>query len=330
MASTEDIIQRLKESKPPATDVATYLTIVEMSLTAEALPSFEEILDDVELTSEIGWDLIETLIRLPGSEGCLDRVARLGNPREVILKVLEAMGRISSRYEDEDEEEDGGHDGERDPQVAQKFITLCEMLSTLHKRLQVKAPSRFLQTTLDTVYREYDATSPAATRSVIALIRSLSGQKRPPLPTRTSSTQVGSSVVAKAESAPDPEAEKASTPDTQEPELMNRLLMCFTTLVIEAYVNSNAMEWAARLQEYTYPEKIVKGRPTVMQMFRDTEDLQDRDGIIGELVVSTTSCFMHSVVNEIIHTDSFNSLWPVILVFRNCNRQKLRPFLVVR
>ena len=97
MATIEDAIQRLKESKPPATDAATYLTIIEMSLTPELLPTLEEILDDVEVTSEIGWDLVDMLIPVPGSQGCLDRVARLGNPREVIIKVLEDLRRRRER-----------------------------------------------------------------------------------------------------------------------------------------------------------------------------------------------------------------------------------------
>src|SRR5687767_4702365 len=91
MATTEEIIQRLKESKPPATDSFTYLTIVEKSLSPEILPALRDILDDAALTGEIGWDMVDMLIAVPGSEECLERIARLGNPREVILKVLEVM-----------------------------------------------------------------------------------------------------------------------------------------------------------------------------------------------------------------------------------------------
>lgn len=291
MATTEDAIQRLKESKPPATDAATYLTIIEMSLTPELLPTLEEILDDVEVTSEIGWDLVDMLIPVPGSQGCLDRVARLGNPREVIIKVLEAMEKTYTLGESDDDLEGTS---EKHKQAVKQFVCLCGMLGVLHKRLKVKAPSRFLQTTLDTVYRTYDPKSADATAAVVALLRSLSGQKRPPLPTRTSSMQVGTPSSVAGESAPDPEAEKSDTPGANEPALVSRMLMCFVTCVIEAYVNSNALEWAARLLEYTYPEKIVMGRKSAMQLFRETEELKTKDDLIGQLVVST-NCEMDVV-----------------------------------
>ena len=85
MVSVDEAIERLKESRPPATDALTYLTIVETNLSPEVLPTLEDILEDAELTRDIGWDLVEMLISVPGSQGCLETVARLGNPREVII-----------------------------------------------------------------------------------------------------------------------------------------------------------------------------------------------------------------------------------------------------
>ncbi|KAJ2976452.1 hypothetical protein NQ176_g4945 [Zarea fungicola] len=178
MAPNDDAIKRLHESKPPATDAATYLTIIEMSLTPEILPTLRDILDDVELTSEIGWDLVEMLIAVPGSEACLERVARLGNPREVILKVLEVMEKVAEAAEEEDEErgeeassanvdsevsQKGKGGGKESIPPTQQFVTLCGMLAVLHNRLKVKSPSRFLHASLDTVYRSYDAAKPNIT-----------------------------------------------------------------------------------------------------------------------------------------------------------------------
>lgn len=300
-ATTEDVVKRLRDSKPPATDAATYLTIIEMSLTPEVLPALRDILDDVELTSEIGWDLVGMLVAVPGGEACLERVARLGNPREVILKVLEAMEKAAiTAAEDEDAaEDDAASDEEKTDEApdaaqtsatvppTQQFVTLCGMLAILHSRLRVKAPSRFLHTTLDTVHRCYDGSKPEATAAVVALVRSLSGQKRPPLPTRKSSTVITTMAAAEAgRSAPDPEDDrKGGSTDAGEPATVQRLLQVFVTCVLEAFANANALEWPARLLEYTYPEKIVVGRMTQMQAFKDIDELQARDSLIGQLVV---------------------------------------------
>ncbi|KYK61756.1 DUF1760-domain-containing protein [Drechmeria coniospora] len=275
MATMEETTRRLKESRPPATDRFTYLTIMEKSLSPEILPTLEEILEDVELTSDIGWDLVEMLIPLAGSENCLETIARLGNPREVILKVLQVMDTTAGEGGD-------GAEGNR------AFVTLCGMLGILHGRLQVKEPSRFLHTTLDTVYRSYDPTSAETTAAVIALVRSLSGQKRPLLPSRPSSTRPETAFRESdpARSAPDPEADASDKVGADEPELARLLLQSFVSCVIEAYVNSNNMEWAARLLEYTYPERIVQGRMTMMQAFKETDELGARDALVGQLVAA--------------------------------------------
>ncbi|KAF7561506.1 hypothetical protein G7046_g2633 [Stylonectria norvegica] len=276
MTSTDEVIQRLKESRPPATDAFTYLTIVEKSLSPEILPTLEEILEDAELTNDIGWDMVEMLIAVPGSEDCLETIARLGNPREVILKVLEVMDQNS-------ESSEAG-----DAQAGDKFITLVGMLGILHSRLQVKAPSRFLQSTLQTVYRAYDPRGAETTAAVIDLVVSLSGRKRPPLPTRKSSTKLDTPFKESdpARSAPDPEADRADSAIPGEAELVTRLLQSFITSIIEAFVNSNNMEWASRLLEYCNPERIIPGRKTMMQAFNQTEELQARDALIGQLVAA--------------------------------------------
>ncbi|RSL39002.1 hypothetical protein CEP53_014397, partial [Fusarium sp. AF-6] len=225
-----------------------------------------------ELTNDIGWDLVEMLISVPGSETCLETIARLGNPREVIIKVLEVLDSNSESAE------------AGDASASAKFITLVGMLSILHRRLQVKAPSRFLHSTLQTVYRAYNPRGAETTAAVIDLVRSLSGRKRPPLPTRQSSTKLETPFQETdiSKSAPDPEADAGQSPG--EPELVARLLQSFITSILEAYVNSNSMEWASRLLEYCTPEKIVPGRPTMLQAFKQVEELQARDALVGQLV----------------------------------------------
>ncbi|KAM5345426.1 hypothetical protein ACJ41O_011288 [Fusarium nematophilum] len=273
MASVDEAIRRLKESRPPTTDAFTYLTIVETNLSPQVLPALQDILEDAELTNDIGWDLVEMLISIPGSEVCLKTIARLGNPREVIIKVLEVLDSNSESAE------------AGDPSASAKFITLVGMLGILHGRLQVKAPSRFLHTTLQTVYRAYNPRGAETTAAVIDLVRSLSGRKRPPLPTRQSSTKLETPFQESdlSKSAPDPEADVGQT-SPGEPELVKRLLQSFITSILEAYVNSNSMEWAARLLEYCTPERIVPGRPTMLQAFKQVEELQARDALVGQLV----------------------------------------------
>ncbi|KAK7428955.1 YAP1-binding protein 1 [Neonectria magnoliae] len=274
MASLDETISRLKESRPPATDTFTYLTIVEKSLSPEILPALEDILEDAQLTNDIGWDLVEMLVSVPGSESCLETIARLGNPREVILKVLEVLDSYS-------ESSEAG-----DAKASAKFIALVGMLTILHRRLQVKAPSRFLHSTLQTVYRAYDPHGAETTAAVIELVRSLSGHQRPPLPTRQSSTRLETPFQESdpSKSAPDPEAETTDQASPGEHELVARLLQSFITSILEAYVNSNNMEWASRLLEYCVPEKIVPGRPTMLQAFNQVSELQAMDALVGQLV----------------------------------------------
>ncbi|KAI1020271.1 hypothetical protein LB503_006451 [Fusarium chuoi] len=273
MVSVDEAIERLKETRPPATDALTYLTIVETNLSPEVLPTLEEILEDAELTRDIGWDLVEMLISVPGGQGCLETVARLGNPREVIIKVLEVL----------DSKAESSEAG--DASASASFITLVGMLGILHRRLQVKAPSRFLHTTLQTVYRAYNPQGAETTAAVIDLARSLSGRKRPPLPTRQSSTKLETpfqdSDISK--SAPDPEADAGQAAEG-EADLVSRLLQSFVTSILEAYVNSNRLEWAARHLEYYNPERIVPGKPTMLQAFKQVDELQAKDALVGQLV----------------------------------------------
>lgn len=293
-ASHEDIVKRLHESRPPATDAFTYLTVIEKSLSPEILPVLQDILDDAELTNDIGWDLVDMLISVPGSSECLERIARLGNPREVILKVLEVMDKTAAAAQKQ-------QDGQEEVNSNDKFVALVGMLKILHDRLQVKAPSKFLHTTLDTVLRAYDPTSAAATAAIIDLTRSLAGKKRPALPSRQSSTTLDTPFQASnsGKTAPDPEAEVEETPEPGQAALIARLLESFITCVIEAYVNSNSLEWAARMLEFTVPERVVLRRKTMLQAYNEVEELQAMDALVGQLVVRFKAASEQGEANEI-------------------------------
>lgn len=289
-----DAITAIRASLPPATDYLTYLTILESHLTPEILPSLDEILQDATLTQNIGWDLIQLLIPLPGSETCLKTIARLGNPREVVLKVTEALRLLNN----EDEEEVDVHKGDVDklplnngegsskhasePREVDKFCTLVSLLATLHPRIKTKYPSRFLSTSLIAILASYHP-SDQATLAVIAFLHSLSGKKRPPLPQRQSSLSISVHLDPKADTtAPDPEA---TAEEPQEGAIQEKLLQSFVTHVLEVYINATGLEWTARLQEHFDPGKIVPRRKSFGEAFREDPVLIDRDMIVGQLVV---------------------------------------------
>ncbi|KAK1756152.1 YAP-binding/ALF4/Glomulin [Echria macrotheca] len=283
-------IAAIRDARPPATDRFTYLTIVEANLIVDVLPTLNEILQDAELTQEIGWDLVFNLVNLPGSEACLETIARLGNPREVILKVLETLELLNvDRGDDDDDETQPDRPPSRIPQPSvpkeKKFVTLLGMLAILHKRLKTKFPSRFVAQTLETVYATYRPTR-EMTAAVINLVHSLSGRRRPALPSRKSSVNVADPERDGDESknAPDPEAEVSKADENpDEAALQERMLLSFVTCVLEAYTTENEMGWAARLLEFYEPTKLVPGRKTLMGAFKEEQQLLERDAVVGNL-----------------------------------------------
>ena len=318
----------LLKALPPASDYLTYLTILEYNLTADQLPTLHTILQDTTLTANIGWDLVHLLLPLlPASRQCLLDVARLGNPREVVLKVTEILEGLkvdgTGKFPDikeEDVDELGNlslaenedielskeqvvspplqtTSPKRSSKHAHKpqFIILLEMLSILHPRIKTKYPSRFLSTSLREILSVYLnlAANIEATDAVLSFIKAVSGRGRPKLPPRKSTTVVPVHEAAKI--APDPEGqENSSAPE--ESELHNRLLQSFLTFVIDDFVSSvqsdeeiAGLAWSCRLQEKLFPDKVIQGRVTYEETFANREELHERDVIVGRIVVSTGS-----------------------------------------
>ncbi|KAK5699028.1 YAP1-binding protein 1 [Elasticomyces elasticus] len=184
----------LIKALPPESDYITYLTIVEYNLSVENLPILHKVLQDATLTTNIGWDLVHLLVPLlPESEECLQDIARLGNPREVILKVTESLRLIVYDTPDDESAEDASEvlagatdsrvraesstypiktasttEGEKRPGSSQmielppplplavsQFLALLSMLSILHPRIKTKYPSRFLSTTLQAILASF-------------------------------------------------------------------------------------------------------------------------------------------------------------------------------
>jgi hypothetical protein len=285
-----DSIKAITESLPPASDYLTYLTILESHISPELLPTLNEILQDAELTQNIGWDLIHLLLPLPGSETCLMTIARLGNPREVVLKVTEALQLLELATEEKEEKPEGETVQGSESTSVDRFCTLIGLLSILHSRIKTKYPSRFLSSSLMAILSAFRPSN-QATLAIISFVHTISGKKRPPLPGRKSSMKIpaiGSESQAGV-SAPDPEAQEE---DPREAAIQARLLQSFVTHILEEYVNANSLEWAARLQEFFEPSRVVAGRKSLGESFREDPALQTRDTIAGQLVVSILPMFV--------------------------------------
>jgi hypothetical protein len=308
---------------PPASDYLTYLTILEYNLTADQLPTLHTILQDTNLTANIGWDLVHLLLPLlPASRQCLLDVARLGNPREVVLKVteiLEAMGMDGDTGGmDEEDINKRGSPNSTESQIMRpspeqvvapvrenpprngsaklskisRFIILLEMLSILHPRIKTKHPSRFLSTSLREILPIYLqlAENVEATDAVLNFVKAVSGGGRPKLPPRKISAAI--QTPEKPQIAPDPEGQVDSLgPD--EPLLQTRLLQSFLTYVIDDYISLlpsvedvPGLAWSCRLEEKLHPEKVIQGRETYLEKFTNIEKLRERDVIVGQIVVS--------------------------------------------
>ena len=322
MADTDN---PLLKALPPETDYLSYLTILEYNLTAEQLPTLHDILQDTTLTANIGWDLLHLLLPLlPASRQCLQDVARLGNPREVVLKATELLEGLGEEEEADEHEEEGDQQDETEdikqaqklkgsemlddeaqevhttatsaasskPPKSVKLAALLEMLSILHPRIKTKYPSRFLSTSLQAVLPAYsqEARNIEATEAVLGFVKALSGTKRPKLPPRKSSTIIPTHATPL--SAPDPEGQDEVL-GVDEKALQSRLLQSFLTYVTEAYMNSTALDddvpglaWSSRYQEKLHPEKIIPGRRTYGSLFAEEEHLHERDTITGHILVS--------------------------------------------
>ncbi|EPE03124.1 yap-binding protein [Ophiostoma piceae UAMH 11346] len=228
-------IQALLEARPPASDRFTYLTLIDEHLSPELLPTLHEVLQDASLTQELGWDLVDMLVPLlPASEACLDDVARLGNPREVILKVLEVLEHLRpSKQDDDDGDFEAGQDqdpeldpasdkpkvdAKEDEATTQTFVALLGMLALLHRRLKTKYPSRFLETTLRTILSAYQPDRPGMTTAVLGLVRSLATRRRPAPPIRRSDSQLSELALARTNSNTASPAAAAVASSTLEPD----------------------------------------------------------------------------------------------------------------
>ncbi|EED12827.1 conserved hypothetical protein [Talaromyces stipitatus ATCC 10500] len=266
----------LIKALPPATDYLTYLTLLEYQLTPARLPTLHRLLQDEVLTTNIGWDLVQILLpMLPESQDCLQDVARLGNPREVILRVSDSLMKLEP-----------GEDNT--PKLIMQFNCLVAMLSVLHRRIKTKYPSRFIATSLQAALEAYSSMpTNETTNAILEFLRDLSPSKRPTLPPRgTSSSYV---VRVSQASAPDPEAaydEPTASDDTavQQKLVQFGLIEVLKTYMLSLSTPDNSGLWLALrlLEKFDQRETPSTSR---IRMYTEDEQLKERDLIVGRICV---------------------------------------------
>ncbi|KAJ5894661.1 hypothetical protein N7495_006352 [Penicillium taxi] len=284
-----DSANPLVEALPPATDYLTYLTILEYQLTRQRLPLLHELLQDEKLTTNIGWDLVKLLLpMLPASTECLQDIARLGNPREVILCVSEAL--MALQPDDDDDEGSSTVKRRRLPAHILRFNCLLGMLSVLHRRIETKSPSRFMATSLQAALEAYTSMpTDETTLALLEFLRDVAPSKRPTPPPRANSDL---SVLRMAQaSAPDPEAEVTvpSPAADNETALVLKFIQFGLIELVKAYLLSFSspldpgMSSAARMLEHLHPELRLPDQSQT-EAFTTTKELKERDMIMGKIL----------------------------------------------
>ncbi|OJD17107.1 hypothetical protein ACJ73_08824 [Blastomyces percursus] len=318
--ATDERDDPLVKALPPETDYLTYLTILEYQLTPERLPILHNLLQDEKLTINIGWDLVQLLLpMMPASQECLQDVARLGNPREVILRVSDSLMKLEPVEDEEEaegemdekgiseaigevklEDKPSVNDGEaiddksaatpKVPMHILQFNCLLSMLSVLHSRIQTKYPSRFAATSLQAVLEAYTAfPTVETTAAVLEFFRDIAGKKRPRLPPRNTSESLLTQTTH--ESAPDPEAEShPGTAASGEGVMVNRLMQFGLVELLKTYlvhcINEApaGMRWALRLQEKLDTKNRMHSSLSLIEQFGRDGHLKERDMTVGKII----------------------------------------------
>ncbi|KAK6611333.1 yap-binding protein [Botrytis cinerea] len=282
---------------PPNGDPPMYMQLINKifiedqpspELRVELLTLLEDLLQNKGLADLIGWDLVPTLIDIPGSESCLITIARLANPREVIISVLAELKRLDlDGIEDDWHGEEARVEDQNKPAASNdldRFCFILSLLSIIHPRIKTKHPSRFLATTIHAIVQAFHP-SHRAVMAIGKFAHIVSGKKRPTLPGRKSSLSIASVMRPEIESnlppAPDPEAQEE---DTYESAIQKKLLQGLVTHMLEMYIDVYPLEWAGRLQESFDPKRVVAGRTSLAEAFQTTPEYQTRETVAGQLV----------------------------------------------
>ncbi|KAJ8069441.1 hypothetical protein OCU04_003095 [Sclerotinia nivalis] len=297
METAKDPVVDIVTLAPPNGDYPMYLEFINKvlieehpspELRAELLRILDDLLQNKGLANLMGWDLMPTLLNVPGSEACLITIARLANPREAIISVMAELRKLDLYgIEDDWHGEEAGLEQQKkspEPNDLDRFCFVLSLLSIIHPRIKTKHPSRFLATTVFAIMQAFHP-SHRAVMAIGKFAQMVSGKKRPTLPGRKSSLSIASVMRPEIESnlppAPDPEAQEE---DIDESEIQKKLLQGLVTHMLEMYINVYPLEWAGRLQESFDPKRVVAGRTSLAEAFQTTPELQTRETVAGQLV----------------------------------------------
>jgi hypothetical protein len=172
---------------------------------------------------------------------------------------------------------------------------LLNMLSLLHPRIKTQYPTRFLATSLPAAlgaYRQLPITK-ETTSSFLSMLENLASKKRPPLPPRPGTQGDAQPASTTAAPLPDPEAKAeeedtgVNVPSAAEKAIIFRLLDAVLLEVLDEYLSSltgdeyPSMSWTARLREHLEPRRVVPGRSTETEQWKQTPKLVARDGLLA-------------------------------------------------
>ena len=169
------------------------------------------------------------------------------------------------------------------------FQALIVMLSHVHPRIKTQYPSRFLATSLPAALGAYrrSMVTRETTEMFIQCLKRLSGNQRPTLPPRASTSDAVPAPVP----LPDPEAlsETATgivATSDNEKAIVTRLLQAVALEILEEYSSALSLEeipcfaWTSRIRE----QDQVTGR--ILQHSNDdvNNDLVEHDAIVKQIV----------------------------------------------
>ncbi|TEY40663.1 hypothetical protein BOTCAL_0429g00080 [Botryotinia calthae] len=278
MESDPDPVVDIKSAAPPAGDPMAYLAFLRLvliereptpELRSQLLAALNDALKDVDIANSVGWEAVTILLELPGSDDCLITIARLANPRELIISILAALKRLDlDGIEDDWHGEEAGVEDQNKPTISNdldRFCFILSLLSIIHPRIKTKHPSRFLATTIHAIVQAFHPSH----RAVMAICNlSIASVMRP-------------EIESNLPLAPDPEAQEE---DTYESAIQKKLLQGLVTHMLETYINVYPLEWAGRLQESFDPKRVVAGRTSLAEAFQTTPEYQTRETVAGQLV----------------------------------------------
>jgi hypothetical protein len=287
-------------------DMMTYLTYVEENISKEKLPILVEVLqNDQELADAIGWDLVNTLLPLlPEAETCLIDVAKLGNPKEVILKVSECLRSIDFNLEDENLEDHSSPKDEQPPELPlpiQQFRVLLDMLAILYPRINTKFPSRFLSSSLQAVLGTYSDVSShfdVITCEIVKFVKIISGPKRPHFPPRRPSSALAIATLMSDQAS---ERSVSDISPSEEDKMQTRLLQSFLTHILEEYLHSlppvegvSGLAWSSRYMEHIKHPMVMAKRVSLTEQFSHSVDLEGRLTTVGQIVALAQDLEIHT------------------------------------